>query len=137
MFAWPDASLDARGLSEKIRLGLANRAHPLGEREARLLGESWAPPTGPDLDARLALHFMERFAPITGRVARGLAYTAITTMRLERPIGQQEEFNRAALLFSRWAMDEIARLRARIDGLEGGPGGAEGHSPWIKPMEQR
>lgn len=113
-FAWRDPSLDGERLVRLIAESLVTRNASPGEREARLLEESWSPPRGPDLEARLALHFMERFAPITQRVPGGLAYTAITTMRLEKPLGQQEEFNRATMLFAQWCVAEIARLRERV-----------------------
>lgn len=124
MFDWRDAGLDVRGLALRLHEALAARACQAGDPERHLLQERW----GPDADSMnagvLAMHFMQRFAPVAQRLPRGLAYTAITTLRLERPIGQQEEFNRSVLLYCDWATREVQRLSRRVTALEASaPGG--------------
>jgi hypothetical protein len=118
IFWWRDGALDGPALEARVREAVSARPAVATQSEKSWLTERWGPLETEAAGVELALHFMERFAPITQRVPRGLAYTAITTMRLERPIGQQEEFNRATLLFCQELLAEVASLRRRVADLE-------------------
>lgn len=122
-FDWRDDGLDARALALRLQQALAGRTRKPEENELPLLEERWGPDSDSMHAGTLAMHFMQRFAPVAQRLPRGLAYTAITTMRLERPIGQQEEFNRSVLLYCDWATREMQRLSRRVAALEATQGG--------------
>jgi hypothetical protein len=118
IFQWRDEALDTAALLRQVESGLQSRQVNWSAREEQLLAERWTPlPTAGD-DPRLTLLFLERFAAITRRMAGGLAHTVVTTLRLERPLRQQEEFNHATLLVCRQLAEEVVRLRQRLAELE-------------------
>ena len=102
----------------KMASGLAEHRATRSPGESAALAESWGPDSRVDDPGVLASHFMERFAAISQRLPGGLAFTAISTLRLEHPLRQQEDFNRSCLMLADWALREAERAQARFARLE-------------------